>query len=116
MAQNEARRRRMKRIRKKVVGTPVKPRLSVYKSSKHIYAQLIDDVRDETLTAVSSLDEEITDERLSGIDLARRVGELLGERALENGLSEAVFDRSGYKYHGKIAALADGARKAGLNF
>lgn len=118
----ERRLRRKKRVRKKVFGTPERPRLSVYRSVKHIYAQIIDDTRGHTLVAASSLTPEIR-ERWEELKkeggktaVARAVGELLGKRALEAGIKKVVFDRGGFKYHGRVKALAEGARAAGLEF
>ncbi|MFP4199892.1 MAG: 50S ribosomal protein L18 [Clostridia bacterium] len=116
MSRNEERRRRHLRVRKKVSGTAEKPRLSVFRSLKHIYGQLIDDATGHTLASASSLDPEIRETDLSGRERATRVGEVLGERALANGIDKVVFDRGGYKYHGQIKALAEGAREKGLKF
>ena len=114
-----ARLRRKKRVRKKVFGTPERPRLSVYRSLKHIYAQVIDDTNGITLVAASTLDPALR-EQLKGIkgkiEAARLVGKLVAERALEKGIKKVVFDRGGFKYHGRVKALADGAREAGLEF
>ncbi len=114
-----ARLRRKKRIRKKVFGTSERPRLCVYRSLKHIYAQVIDDEKGITLVASSTLSPELKDQinTLSGkIEPAEKVGELIGKKALEAGIQKVVFDRNGYMYHGRVKALADGARKAGLQF
>ncbi len=116
MSRDSARRRRQRRVRKKVVGTPVRPRLNVYRSNKHIYAQLIDDMFGETLAAASSCEEELRQSDVSGRDMAFRVGQLVAERAQEAGIDKVVFDRAGYKYHGQIESLAEGARDAGLEF
>ena len=116
MSRHEARKKRKVRVRKKVSGTPARPRLSVFRSSKHIYAQLIDDLSERTLAAASSLDPELRGEEVIGEELARQVGQLLGKRALSNGIERVVFDRGGYKFHGQIAALAEGARDEGLAF
>ena len=118
-----ARRRRQERVRKKVQGTPTRPRLSVFKSAKHIYAQLIDDVRGHTLTAASSLGSSFRErvqsvEKASGgnISGAKVVGELIAEQARAKGITQVVFDRNGFLYHGRVKALAEGAREAGLQF
>lgn len=113
----EARRRRHLRVRKRVFGTPERPRLAVYKSLKHIYAQVIDDTSGRTLVAASSLDREARAE-LKGTktERARQVGRLLGRRALAAGIEKVVFDRGGFSYHGRVAALAEGAREVGLAF
>ena len=95
-------------------GTTERPRLSVYRSEKNIYAQIIDDVNAVTVVAASSLDKTI--EKGSNKEAAKLVGELVAKRAIEKGITEVVFDRGGYVYHGRIQALADGAREAGLKF
>ncbi|HHP7238743.1 50S ribosomal protein L18 [Longibacter sp.] len=100
-------------IRSTIMGTPRRPRLSVYRSNKYIYAQLIDDFDGHTLASASSLEEGVDGE--DPTDESRRVGELLAERAQEKGIAKAVFDRSGYKYHGRVKALAEGAREGGLH-
>ena len=95
-----------------------RPRLSVFRSSKHIYAQVIDDLKGETLASASSLEKTLRDGGKTGanIDAARAVGKLLAERAVKNGVTEVVFDRGGYLYHGRVKALADAAREGGLEF
>lgn len=114
----DARKRRHLRIRKKISGSPERLRLSVYKSLNHIYAQLIDDLKGQTLVSASTLDKEFKDEKghKGNIKMARKVGELIAKKALEKGIKKVVFDRSGYLYHGSIKALADAAREAGLEF
>lgn len=118
----EARLRRKKRIKKKIIGTPERPRLSVYKSLKHIYAQIIDDTIGHTLVAASSLSPEIREKleelkkRGGKTEVAKAVGELIAKKALEKGITKVVFDRGGFKYHGRIKAFADAAREAGLQF
>ncbi|MDO5046975.1 MAG: 50S ribosomal protein L18 [Anaerococcus sp.] len=108
---------RKRRVRAKVSGTPQKPRLSVYKSNTNIYAQLIDDVNGVTLVSANSLQEGIRIEgNNANIEAAKKVGEAIGKKALDNGIEEVVFDRNGYLYHGKVKALADAARDAGLKF
>ena len=107
--------KRHARVRGKISGTAACPRLDVFRSSKHIYAQLIDDVAGVTLASASSMDKDF--EGFGGnIEAAKKVGAVLAERAKEKGIEEVVFDRGGYVYHGRIAALADGAREAGLKF
>jgi len=110
--------KRKLRIRKKVHGTPERPRLTVFRSDKHIYAQIIDDTKGATLVATSSLSPEFKElERPQGkVAAAKRVGELVARKAQENGISKVVFDRNGFIYHGRIQALADAARQAGLDF
>jgi large subunit ribosomal protein L18 len=105
------REKRRKRVRRKVVGTAGRPRLSVYRSNVHIYAQLIDDDAQETLAAADSREVGEAENRK---DAARKVGELIASKASEAGIETAVFDRGGNKYHGRIAALAEGAREGGL--
>ncbi|HEV2310686.1 MAG TPA: 50S ribosomal protein L18 [Acidimicrobiia bacterium] len=112
----EGRRRRHQRVRKHVRGTAEKPRLCVFRSSRHIYAQLIDDTRGHTLAAASTMEAEARAGRTGDRDAARAVGRRLGERAKQAGVSTAVFDRGGFRYHGRVAAVADGAREAGLAF
>jgi large subunit ribosomal protein L18 len=102
------------RIRRKVEGTGTRPRLSVYRSNKQIYCQLIDDIKGVTLASASSKDEGVSGSNKT--EVARKVGELIGARAGELQLTEVVFDRGGYLFHGRVKALADGARSAGLKF
>lgn len=113
-----ARLKRHKRVRKFVVGVPERPRLNVFRSLSHIYAQVVDDTTGRTLVSASTLDSELRDQ-VSGLaktDQAREVGRLLASRALDQGIGEVVFDRGGYKYHGRVKALADAAREGGLVF
>ncbi len=115
---NEARKIRHERVRKKIYGTPERPRLNVYRSNSHIYAQIIDDINGHTLISASTLDKELR-EKLSSTsnkEAARLVGELIGKRALEKGIEQVVFDRGGYQYHGRVKEIAEGAREAGLKF
>jgi large subunit ribosomal protein L18 len=106
--------RRHVRVRKKVEGSAVRPRLAVTRSSKNIFAQLVDDVAGYTLASASTLDDSIRGAEGDKTAKARQVGALLAERATQAGISAAVFDRGGHAYHGRIAALADGAREGGL--
>jgi len=110
--------RRHLRVRKKISGTPDRPRLCVFRSNKHIYAQVIDDTTGHVLCSASTLDKELrsTLEKTWNKEAAREVGKLVGKRALERGITTVVFDRGGYKYHGRVKELADGAREAGLKF
>lgn len=110
--------KRKQRIRKKVNGTPLRPRLSVFRSDKHIYAQIVDDTQGVTLVSASTLSPEYkTGEALKGkIGAAKRIGELVARKAQDKGITKVVFDRSGFIYHGRIQALADAARQAGLDF
>ncbi len=113
----ERRQRIKKRVRKHISGTDTKPRLSVFRSNRQIYVQAIDDLHGVTLASASSLEKEIT-EKLKGDkkEQARLVGELIAKRLVEKGITEAVFDRNGYLYHGRVKELADAARKGGLKF
>ena len=112
---NEARLRRHRRVRGKISGTAERPRLEVFRSSKHIYAQLIDDTTGTTLAAASSMDKGF-DGYGGNIDAAGKVGKAIAEKALAKGIKAVVFDRGGFVYHGRVKALADGAREGGLNF
>ena len=114
----EARLRRHRRIRKRVVGSVDRPRLSVFRSLSHIYAQVIDDEAGNTLVSASTLDADLRDsiEGLSKGEQARLVGELVARRALEKGIREVVFDRGGYSYHGRVRSVAEAARSGGLIF
>lgn len=111
----KARVKRHLRIRKKISGTPEMPRLSVYRSEKNIYAQIIDDVNGITLVSASSLDKDFNGVG-SNVEGAKTVGELIAKKALEKGIKEVVFDRGGNIYHGRVKELAEGAREAGLQF
>jgi large subunit ribosomal protein L18 len=135
---NQARQRRHRRVRKKVTGTQVRPRLSVFRSSKHIYAQIVDDTTGRTIVSASSLEPDLRkvatsaapkraeDEEapkgIAGLEenhkvaLARAIGRAVAERAKEKQITQVVFDRSGYQYHGRVAAVATGAREGGLDF
>ena len=104
------------RVRKKVTGTAERPRLAVYRSEKNIYAQIIDDVAGKTLVSASSLDKEFTLKVGSNKEAAKLVGELVAKKAADKGITEVVFDRGGYIYHGRVQMLAEGAREAGLQF
>ena len=115
---NAKRLQRHKRVRRKVFGTPQRPRLCVFRSSNNIYAQIIDDANRVTLTAASSLDAEVKGAVNHGgnKEAAKMVGEMVAKKAVEKGITEVVFDRGGYIYHGRIKELAEGAREAGLKF
>ena len=117
-SRNDRRVKRHERVRKNLYGTPERPRLCVYRSNKNISAQVIDDVNGVTLAAASSLDKELKAEMANGgnKDAAKMVGEALAKRALEKGIEEVCFDRGGFLYHGRVAALAEGAREGGLKF
>lgn len=113
-----ARLKRQKRIRKTTKGTPQRPRLCVFRSSRHIYAQVIDDTLGQTLASASSMESDVR--QRSDFDnkvaLANHIGKLIGERAQEKGVKQVVFDRNGFLYHGRIQAVSEGARKSGLDF
>jgi large subunit ribosomal protein L18 len=113
-----ARQRRQRRVRSRVTGTTERPRLNVFRSLTGIYAQVIDDTAGHTLVSASTIDKEIVKqvEGKSKLEAAKLVGQALAERAKAAGISKVVFDRGGYKYHGRIAALAEGAREGGLDF
>ncbi|QDP38901.1 50S ribosomal protein L18 [Radiobacillus deserti] len=113
---NVVRKKRHNRVRKNLFGTAERPRLNVYRSNKHIYAQLIDDESGVTLASASTVDNGLSVEATSNVEAAQKVGELIATRAQEKGLKNVVFDRGGYLYHGRVKALADAAREAGLEF
>lgn len=110
------RQRRHRRVRGKIEGSAARPRLNVYRSLNHIYAQIIDDATGTTICSASSLDKEYKGPSGGNKTAARAVGKLLGERAVKKGISDVVFDRGGYLYHGRVLELAEGAREAGLKF
>lgn len=114
----QARLKRKQRIRKKISGTPERPRLSVFRSAKHIYAQVVDDIAGNTLVSASSLEPAVKGkgDPKSKVEVATRVGKLIAERAGEKGIKRIVFDRNGFLYHGRVKAVSDGAREAGLDF
>jgi len=112
----EARKRRHRRVRKKVVGTQDRPRLNVFRSVNHIYAQVIDDFSGKTLAYASSIDKELKDSAGGNINSAKVVGALIAQRAVDKGIKDVIFDRGGYVYHGRVKALADAARDGGLKF
>lgn len=115
---NVARLKRHRRMRKNLAGTTVRPRLNVFRSLNHMYAQIIDDTTGHTLVSASTLDKEIKENSgyTGNKEAAKQVGELVAKRALEKGITKVVFDRGGYIYHGRVEALATGAREAGLEF
>ena len=114
----QARLKRKKRIRKKIYGTSERPRLSVLRSSRHIYAQIIDDSAGRTLVAASTVDQQAKDAPKfeNKVAAANFVGKIVGERALNQGIKKVVFDRNGFLYHGRVKSLSEGARKTGLVF
>lgn len=116
-AQAVARQKRVKRIRKNISGTAEKPRMRVFKSAKHIYVQIIDDVAGQTLASISTLNSEVAAASIGNkTEQAKKIGTLIAEKAATCGISTVVFDRGGYIYHGRVKALADAAREAGLAF
>ncbi len=118
MQDKEFRRRlRHQRIRKKIVGTSERPRMSVFRSKKHMYVQLIDDLEGKTLVSVSTLEKDLKGIKgLATCEGAKRIGELIAERAMAKGIKKVVFDRGGYLFHGRIKSMADAAREKGLKF
>ena len=114
----QARLKRKKRIHKKLVGTASRPRLCVFRSAKHIYAQVIDDSQGQTLVAASSLEKAVQEvpETNNKLSAAQTVGKIIGQRALQKGVKHIVFDRNGFLYHGRVKAVSEGAREAGLEF
>ncbi len=112
----KARIRRHRRVRKKVQGTPTRPRLAVFRSNRHIYAQVIDDKAGRTIAEASTLDTDLRSGATGNASAAAEVGRLVAERAKAAGIDSVVFDRGGFLYHGRVAALADAARAAGLEF
>lgn len=113
---NATRKKRHARVRAKLTGTAERPRLNVFRSNQHIYAQVIDDVKGVTLVSASTLDKDLALNGTGNIEVATKVGELVAKRAVEKGVKEVVFDRGGYLYHGRVKALAEAAREAGLQF
>ncbi len=118
LSRNEIRKRKHARIRQKVTGTGERPRLCVFRSLQHIYAQIVDDTTGKTLVSASTLDPAIKAEDVasSNKEGAAAVGKLIATRAIDNGITEVVFDRAGYLYHGRVASLAEAAREVGLKF
>ena len=112
---NAMRLKRHVRVRGKISGTPERPRLNVFRSNANIYAQIIDDVNGVTLVSANTLEKEF-EGSTGNTEAAKKVGQLVAQRALEKGIQEVVFDRGGYVYHGRVAALAEGARESGLKF
>ena len=110
---NEARLRRHRRVRNKISGTAARPRLDVFRSAKHIYAQIIDDEQGVTLVSASTMDKDFNGNG-GNVEAAAEIGKKVAAKALEKGITEVVFDRGGYVYHGRVKALADGAREGGL--
>lgn len=118
-SKNALRKKRQNRVRQSLSGTAAKPRLSVFRSSRHIYAQVIDDREGRTLLAANSLQKDVASnikDDMTNKEIAKVVGKALAEKAKTSGIADVVFDRAGYKYHGRVAALADAAREGGLKF
>ncbi|MGC4378198.1 50S ribosomal protein L18 [Fictibacillus sp. Mic-4] len=113
---NVARKKRHARVRRSVVGTAERPRLNVFRSSKHIYAQIIDDQNGVTIASASTLDKTLDVPNGGNVEAAKQIGEAIAKRAAEKGIKAVIFDRGGYLYHGRVKALADAAREAGLEF
>ncbi|GAA0503620.1 50S ribosomal protein L18 [Virgibacillus sp. MSP4-1] len=113
---NAVRKKRHSRMRRNLFGTESRPRLNVYRSNKHIYAQLIDDINGVTVASASTVDKEFDLDTTGNVEAAQKVGELVAKRALDKGFKSIVFDRGGYLYHGRVKALADSARETGLEF
>jgi large subunit ribosomal protein L18 len=113
---NATRKKRHARVRAKLSGTEARPRLNVFRSNNHIYAQLIDDVNGLTIASASTLDKDLNLDSTKNVEAAQKVGELVAKRAVEKGIKAVVFDRGGYLYHGRVQALADAARENGLEF
>ncbi|MCK6255206.1 50S ribosomal protein L18 [Fictibacillus sp. WQ 8-8] len=113
---NVARKKRHARVRRSVIGTAQRPRLNVFRSTKHIYAQLIDDQNGVTIASASSLDKGVDVKNGGNVEAAKAIGEAIAKRGAEKGVKVVVFDRGGYLYHGRVKALADAAREAGLEF
>ena len=114
----QARIKRKKRIRKKMTGTQERPRLSVFRSARHVYAQIVDDSRGTTVVSASSVEKAVKSQPAfeNKVALAEHIGKLIAERAAEKGIKKVVFDRNGFLYHGRVKAISEGARKAGLDF
>ncbi|KKB34883.1 50S ribosomal protein L18 [Bacillus thermotolerans] len=113
---NKTRKKRHGRVRSKLNGTAERPRLNVYRSNQHLYAQVIDDMNGVTLASASTVEKDFGLEQTNNVDAAAKVGELVAKRASEKGITSVVFDRGGYLYHGRVKALADAARENGLQF
>ncbi|MGF1494094.1 MAG: 50S ribosomal protein L18 [Microcoleaceae cyanobacterium] len=118
LTRRESRDRRHRRVRRRVFGTTERPRMAVFRSHKHIYVQVIDDTQHHTIAAASTLETDLKSDLDTGAtcDASTRVGQLVAERSLAQGVKQVVFDRGGYLYHGRVKALADAAREAGLDF
>jgi large subunit ribosomal protein L18 len=116
LTKQQHRLRRHRRVRKKLMGTAERPRLAVFRSNKHIYVQAIDDFAGTTIASASTVESDLRGDKTATVDAAKKVGKLVGDRVKATGVNTVVFDRGGFKYHGRVAAIADGAREAGLEF
>ena len=114
LTKSEHRVRRHRRVRKKIMGTAERPRLAVFRSNKHIYVQAIDDFARRTIVSASTMEADVRTGTTATVEAAKQIGKLVGDRVKAAGISTVVFDRGGFKYHGRVAAVADGAREAGL--
>lgn len=112
----ERRKRIKKRIRKKFIADPERPRMTIFRSNKHICAHIVDDIKGGPILGVTSLSKSISDQKASGVEQAKLVGKQIAKEALEKGIEKVVFDRNGYLYHGRVKALAESAREGGLKF
>jgi large subunit ribosomal protein L18 len=112
----EGRKKRHRSLRKRISGTAERPRLAIFRSTRHIYAQVIDDQSQKTLVSAADVEKALRAEKAAKKDRAKQVGAAVAKKCLEKGIDKVVFDRAGYKYHGRVSALADGAREAGLKF
>jgi large subunit ribosomal protein L18 len=115
-SKTDARKKRHRSLRKRVSGTSERPRLAVFRSTRHIYAQVINDTEQKTLVSATDIEETMRDLKAPKKDRAKQVGAAIAKKCLEKGIDKVVFDRAGYKYHGRVSALAEGAREAGLKF
>ena len=116
LTKRDSRKKRHRSLRKRVTGTTERPRLAVFRSTRHIYAQVIDDLAQRTLVSATDIEESLRALKAPKKDRAKQVGVAVAKKCLEKGIDKVVFDRAGYKYHGRVSALADGAREAGLKF
>lgn len=115
-SKTDSRKKRHRSLRKRINGTPERPRLAVFRSTRHIYAQVINDLEQKTLVSATDIEEALRSSKAPKKDRAKLVGAAIAKKCLEKGIDKVVFDRAGYKYHGRVSALADGAREAGLKF
>ena len=115
-SKTDSRKKRHRSLRKRIAGTPERPRLMVFRSTRHIYVQVIDDEQQKTLVSAADVEKDLREAKAAKKERAKQVGAVVAKKCLEKGIDKVVFDRAGYKYHGRISALADGAREAGLKF